>query len=167
MMYMGYPGLHQHPIRVCKRETKVIDSDKCEYLAQYIILSTTSSCLSNKIKNLKTSHTMWDVVKVNTITKSTLSLLNEEDQLTSMKFAENSDPKVYHVVAKQPSSLWDNIMTNAPKVNLTQGYGEAIVKLNKGKLKRVVSEARKKKERECQRVKRVAKKVKGVEEPKK
>ena len=34
------------------RETKIIDYDKCEYLTQHIILSTTSTHLSNKIKNL-------------------------------------------------------------------------------------------------------------------
>ena len=40
------------------REMKIIDYDKCEYLTQHVILSTTSTCLSNKIKNLKTSHDM-------------------------------------------------------------------------------------------------------------
>ena len=49
------------------REMKIINYDKHEYLAQHIILSTTSTCLSNKIKNLKTLHDMWDVVKVDTI----------------------------------------------------------------------------------------------------
>ena len=44
------------------RETKIIDYNKCEYLAQHVILSTTSTHLSNKIKNLKTSHNMWDAV---------------------------------------------------------------------------------------------------------
>ena len=32
------------------REMKIIDYDKCEYLAQHVILSTTSTCLGNKIK---------------------------------------------------------------------------------------------------------------------
>ena len=40
------------------RETKIINYDKCKYLAQHVILSTTSTHLSNKIKNLKTSHDM-------------------------------------------------------------------------------------------------------------
>ena len=61
------------------RETKIIDYDKREYLTQHIILSMTSTRLGNKIKNHKTSHDMWDAVKVDTTTKSTLFLLNAED----------------------------------------------------------------------------------------
>ena len=37
------------------RETKIIDYDKCKYLAQHIILSMTSTCLSNEIKTLRLS----------------------------------------------------------------------------------------------------------------
>ena len=61
------------------REMKIIDYDKCEYLTQHVILSMTSTHLGNKIKNLKTLHDMWDVVKVDTMTKSTLFLLDVED----------------------------------------------------------------------------------------
>ena len=53
----------------------------------------TSTHLSNKIKNLKSSHDMWDTVKVDTTTKSTLFLLDMEDQLASMKLTENNNPK--------------------------------------------------------------------------
>ena len=53
------------------REMKIINYDKCEYLAQHVILSMTSTHLSNKIKTLKTSHDMWDAVKVDAMTKST------------------------------------------------------------------------------------------------
>ena len=35
------------------RESKILDYDKLEYLAQHVILSTTSTCLSLKIKNQK------------------------------------------------------------------------------------------------------------------
>ena len=35
------------------RETKIIDYDKREYLAQHVILSTTSTRLGNKIKTLR------------------------------------------------------------------------------------------------------------------
>ena len=87
------------------RETKIIDYDKCEYLAQHVILSMTSTCLGNKIKNLKTSHDMWDVVKVDAMTKSTLFLLDTEDQLASMKLAENNDPKVHLLEVKQHFQL--------------------------------------------------------------
>ena len=87
------------------REMKIIDYDKCEYLAQHVILSTTSTCLSNKIKNLKTSHDMWDVVKADATTMSTLFLLDAEDRLASMKLAENDDPKVHLMEVKQHFQL--------------------------------------------------------------
>ena len=87
------------------REMKIIDYDKCEYLTQHIILSMTSTHLSNKIKNLKTSHDMWDAVKVDTTTKSTLFLLNVEDQLASMRLTENDDPKAHLMEVKQHFQL--------------------------------------------------------------
>ena len=57
------------------RETKIVDHDKWEYLAQHIILSTTSTQLGLKIKNLKPAKEMWDMVKADATTKSTLFLL--------------------------------------------------------------------------------------------
>ena len=87
------------------REMKIINYDKREYLAQHVILSTTSTRLSNKIKNLKTSHDMWDAVKADAMTKSTLFLLDAEDQLTNMKLAENDDPKVHLTEVKQHFQL--------------------------------------------------------------
>ena len=44
------------------KESKIADFDKREYLAQHIILSTTSTRLGVKIKSLKTAKGMWDVV---------------------------------------------------------------------------------------------------------
>ena len=87
------------------RETKIINYDKREYLTQHVILSTTSTCLSNKIKNLKTSHDMWDAVKADATMKSTLFLLNAEDQLASMRLAENDDPKAHLTEVKQHFQL--------------------------------------------------------------
>ena len=87
------------------RETKIIDYNKREYLAQHIILSMTSTRLGNKIKNLKTSHDMWDAVKVDATTKSTLFLLDAEDQLASMKLTENDDPKAHLTEVKQHFQL--------------------------------------------------------------
>ena len=77
------------------RETNIVDYDKQEYLAQHVILSTTSTHLGSKIKNLKTAKEIWDMVKADATTKSTLFLLNAEDQLTSMKLADNTDPKTH------------------------------------------------------------------------
>ena len=44
--------------RIEAREMKIINYNKREYLAQHVILSTTSTHLGNKIKNLKTLHDM-------------------------------------------------------------------------------------------------------------
>ena len=100
------------------REMKIIDYDKCEYLAQHIILSTTSTHLGNKIKNLKTSHDMWDVVKVDATTKSTLFLLDAEDQLASMKLAENNNSKAHLMEVKQHFQLMGQRHDNLLKMGL-------------------------------------------------
>ena len=101
------------------REMKIIDYDKHEYLAQHVILSMTSTHLSNKIKNLKTSHDMWDAIKVDAMTKSTLFLLDAEDQLASMKLAENDDPKVHLMEVKQHFQLMGQQHNNLLKMGLT------------------------------------------------
>ena len=72
-----------------------MDYDKWEYLAQHIILSTTLTWLGLKIKNLKTAKEMWDMVKADATTKSTLFLLDAEDQLASMKLTDNTDLKTH------------------------------------------------------------------------
>ena len=101
------------------RETKIIDYDKCEYLAQHVILSTASTHLGNKIKNPKTSHDMWDAVKEYAMTKSTLFLLDVEDQLASMKLAENDDPKVHIMEVKQYFQLMGQWHNNLLKMGWT------------------------------------------------
>ena len=77
------------------RESKIMDYDKWEYLAQHVILSMTSTHLGSKIKNLKIAKEVWDMVKADATSKSTLFLLNAKDQLTSMKLADNTDPKTH------------------------------------------------------------------------
>ena len=77
------------------RESKIMNYDKWEYLAQHVILSMTLTCLSLKIKNLRTAKEMWDMVKANATTKSTLFLLDAKDQLTSMKLTDNADLKAH------------------------------------------------------------------------
>ena len=101
------------------RETKIIDYDKCEYLAQHVILSMTSTRLGNKIKNLKTSHDMWDAVKAGAMMKSTLFLLNAEDQLASMRLAENDDPKVHLTEVEQHFQLMGQRHDNLLKMGST------------------------------------------------
>ena len=87
------------------KETKIMDYDKREYLVQHVILSTTSTHLGAKIKNLKSTHEMWDVVKADATTTSTLYLLDAEDQLASMKLADNDDPKSHLAEVKQHFQL--------------------------------------------------------------
>ena len=77
------------------KETKIIEFEKREYLAHHILLSTTSTCLASKIKDLPTAEDMWKVVKDDATSKSTLYLLDAEDQLSSMKLADNDDPKAH------------------------------------------------------------------------
>jgi hypothetical protein len=51
--------------------------------------------LGAKIKNMTTANEMWDTVKANVTTKSTLYIINTEDQLTSMQYDESPDPKTH------------------------------------------------------------------------
>jgi hypothetical protein len=60
------------------KEARSIDFEKREYLAQHIILSTTSTRLGTKIKDMKTAKEMWDTVKVDATTKSTLYLIDAD-----------------------------------------------------------------------------------------
>ena len=58
-------------------------------------MSMTLTQLTMKIKNLLTPEDMWKAVKDNAMSKSTLSLLDAEDQLSSMKLLDNDDPKTH------------------------------------------------------------------------
>ena len=75
------------------KESKIIDFEKREYLAQHILLSTTSTRLGARIKDLTTAEEMWKIVKEDATKKSTLHLLDAEEQLQSMKLADNEDSK--------------------------------------------------------------------------
>jgi len=87
------------------KEMRIIEFDKREYLAQHVILSTTSTRLGVKIKDMKSVKEMWDAVKVDATTKSTLYLLDAEDQLASMKLSDNDDPKTHLAELKQHFQL--------------------------------------------------------------
>ena len=75
------------------RESKVEEYERKQYLAQHIILSTTATCIGAKIKNMSTAKDMWEEVKKDATTKSTLFIIDAEDQLTSMRCNESTDPK--------------------------------------------------------------------------
>src|SRR5271168_995920 len=87
------------------KESKIIEFEKWEYLSRHILLSTTSTRLGAKIKDLKTAEAMWKVVTDDTTLKSTLYLLDTEDQLTSMKLADDEDPKTHLSELKQKFHL--------------------------------------------------------------
>ena len=75
------------------REMWIINSDKWANFAPHTLLSITLTCLQGMIKDLMSAKDMWDAVKVDATTKSTLYLLNVENQLVSMKLSYNDDPK--------------------------------------------------------------------------
>ena len=50
------------------KEVRIAEFEKREYLAQHILLSTTSICLGSKIKDQKSAKEMWDIVKADTMT---------------------------------------------------------------------------------------------------
>ena len=77
------------------KESKILEFEKRENLACHILMSTTSLCLSMKIKSLLTAEDMWKAVKDDATSKSTLFILDAEDQLSSMKLAGNDDPKAH------------------------------------------------------------------------
>ena len=83
------------------KESRIIEFEKHEYLARHILMSTTSTWLATKIKNLLTAKDMWKAVKEDATSKSTLYILDAEDQLSSMKLADNEDPKTHLSEMKQ------------------------------------------------------------------
>ena len=58
-----------------------------------------------KLKSLKTVKEMWDVVKMDATLKSTLNILDAEDQLLSMKLEDNEDPATHLSELKQHFQL--------------------------------------------------------------
>ena len=87
------------------KEMRFVEFEKKEYLAQHILLSTTSTCLGSKIKDMKSAKDMWEAVEADATTKSTLFLIDAEEQLTSMKLEENEDPKAHLAKIKQHFDL--------------------------------------------------------------
>ena len=62
---------------------------------------------------------MWDMVKVDATTKSTLFLLNAKDQLASMKLADNADPKTHLSELKEHFQLMMHRHDNLLKMGTT------------------------------------------------
>jgi hypothetical protein len=87
------------------KETQIMDFDKRKYLMQHIILSTASTRLGVRIKDLKMAKEMWDEVKGDATNKSTLYLVDAEYQLASMKLSDNDDPKTHLTKLKEHFQL--------------------------------------------------------------
>ena len=101
------------------KESKIIEFEKWEYLAQHILMSTTSMCLGSKIKALKTAEAMWKAVKEDATSKSTLYILDAEDQLTTIKLADNDDPKTHLSELKQHFQTMLHHHDNLMKIGMT------------------------------------------------
>jgi len=71
---------HATEDQIESKEAKIADFDKKEYLAQHVILSTTSARIGVKIKDLKSAKEMWNTVTSDATTKSTLFILSELKQ---------------------------------------------------------------------------------------
>ena len=54
---------------------------------------------------------MWKVIKDNATSKSTLYMLDAEDQLSSIKLADNNDPKAHLTKLKNHLQLCCNART--------------------------------------------------------
>jgi LTR polyprotein gag-polypeptide-like protein len=106
------------------KESKIADYDKREYLAQHVILSSTSKRLGVKIKSLKTAKEMWDQVLTDATSKSTLFILDAEDQLSAMKLEDNDDPKTHLAEMKQHFQLMlqrhENLMKMGSEISDTR-----------------------------------------------
>ena len=98
------------------QEMRIMDFEKKEYLTQHIILSTTSTRLGSKIKELKTAKEMWKVVVADVTMKSTLFLLDAEEQLMSMKLSDNQDSKTHLAELKQHFQLMLQCQDNLLKM---------------------------------------------------
>ena len=101
------------------KESKIIEFEKREYLACYILMSTTSTCLATEIKGLLTAKDMWKVIKDDATSKSMLYILDTEDQLSSIKLADNDDLKTYLAKLKTHFQLMLQHHDNLMKIGLT------------------------------------------------
>ena len=80
--------------KIMEHEEKIDKYDRKENTACHVILLTTLIHLGAKVKNLKMVKEMWEEVKKDA-TKSTLFIIDVEDELASMKCQELSDAKIY------------------------------------------------------------------------
>ena len=70
--------------QVTAQECRIDDFTKAMSMAKHVILSTTSVWIGMKIKSLTTAKDMWDEVKKDATSKSTLYLMDAKCQLEGM-----------------------------------------------------------------------------------
>ena len=74
------------------REEKIEEYERKSYYAQHVILSSVSPRLGSLIKNMKSAKEMWEAVKEDSTKKSTLHIIDAEEQLAAMRCQDSSDP---------------------------------------------------------------------------
>ena len=79
--------------QVKARERRIDDFARAASMEKHGILSMTSARIGMKIKSFTTAKEMWDKVKKDATSKSTLYLMDAERQLEGMRLAESSDLK--------------------------------------------------------------------------
>ena len=72
--------------------------------------------LGAKIKDIKSAKETWDVVKSDATMKSTLYLLDAEDELASMKLSDTDDPKTHLAELKEHFQLMMQCCNNLIKM---------------------------------------------------
>jgi hypothetical protein len=77
------------------RERRIMEYEQKEYLAQHLILSPTLPHLSQKLLQHTTAKTMWDDIKLDATTKSSLHQVNILNRLQTMKCPSSSDLKTH------------------------------------------------------------------------
>jgi hypothetical protein len=100
-------GYWWHPKYTCywwsnqgKRENS-FDYEQKEFLAQHLILSSTPLCLSQKILGLTSAKDMWEAVKLDATTKSSLQQVDILNHLQSA---------LHQLMWKLTCSKWRNIL---------------------------------------------------------
>ena len=111
--------MEKHQLWKIRLRQKNQEFKKRGYLACHILLSTTSTPSRTKIIGLATAKDMWNVVKDNATSKSTLYLLNAEDQLSSIKLADNNNPKAHLTRLKTNFQVMLQCMDNLMKMRST------------------------------------------------
>jgi hypothetical protein len=77
------------------RERKIMEYEQKEYLAQHLILSSTLLHLSQKLLQHITVKAMWDDIKLNATTKSSLHQVNILNRLQPIKCPSSLGSKIH------------------------------------------------------------------------